>query len=166
APVPEDAEECECTEDGPDGFDDLTMKFYRWEIRDAIGDVEPGDVLELTISGNLLDGTAFTGKDCVVIVGGPVPMESEPAHQVMLHPAEPNPFTGSTRIAYTLPHEASVRVGVFDVMGRMVTRLMDGTDSAGDHVLEWDAVRFANGTYFIQLQVGDRIMTQRVTLSR
>ncbi len=58
----------DCTEDGPDGFDDLTLKFKTRQIVAALGEVSHGDVLVLKISGNLWDGTAFEGEDVVVIL--------------------------------------------------------------------------------------------------
>lgn len=58
----------DCTIEGPDGYLDLTMKFKKQELIDAIGDVNDGDVLVLTVSGQLLDGTAIEGEDVVVIL--------------------------------------------------------------------------------------------------
>jgi hypothetical protein len=62
-------EDClDCTELGPDGFDDLTLKFDTQDIFAAIGDVEDGDCVDLTITGYLLDGTPFEFKDTVIIL--------------------------------------------------------------------------------------------------
>ena len=63
-------DECDCAEEGPDGHDDLTLKFNTQEIAAALGAVSPGDERLLTITGVLLDGTPFEASDCVVIVGG------------------------------------------------------------------------------------------------
>ncbi|MGD2253470.1 MAG: hypothetical protein PVF70_11210 [Anaerolineales bacterium] len=59
-----------CTDEGPDGYMDLTLKFDLQAIVAALGDVERGDVLVLQLSGLLHDGTPFIGEDVVVIVGG------------------------------------------------------------------------------------------------
>jgi hypothetical protein len=64
-----DGNECECTTEGPDGYDDLTLKFKTWEIAEAIGPVAKGDTLALTLTGTLTDGTPIGGSDCIVIVG-------------------------------------------------------------------------------------------------
>ncbi|MDH3283510.1 MAG: hypothetical protein OEQ13_02110 [Acidobacteriota bacterium] len=61
---------CGCTEDGPDGYFDLTLKFLTSEIVGGIGS-SSGDVT-LTLTGNLLDGTPIEGQDCVFFVGGGV----------------------------------------------------------------------------------------------
>jgi hypothetical protein len=57
----------DCTTAGRDGFDDLVLFFDRREVVAAIGEVSDGDVLELTVTGELLDGTPIEGYDFVVI---------------------------------------------------------------------------------------------------
>lgn len=61
------AERDECTDEGPDGLTDLTLKFDSQDVLEALGSVEKGDVLVLTLSGQLLDGTSFEGVDVVWI---------------------------------------------------------------------------------------------------
>jgi len=66
--TPADGGECECTTAGPDGHIDLSLKFNTEDIVSAIGEVADGEVLELTLTGGLLDGTAIEGADCIVII--------------------------------------------------------------------------------------------------
>ncbi|MEE9169178.1 MAG: hypothetical protein V3U73_05395 [bacterium] len=61
----------DCTEDGPDGDNDLALKFQTQEIINALGDVADGDVRVLKLSGNLLEefgGNPIKGEDVVVIL--------------------------------------------------------------------------------------------------
>lgn len=61
--------ECdECTEEGPDGYDDLTLKFRIQEIVAAIGEVVDRDCILLGLTGTLLDGTPFSGADIIRII--------------------------------------------------------------------------------------------------
>jgi hypothetical protein len=55
----------DCTTDGPDGFTDLTLTFDTQAIVAALGAVNDGDVLVLTLTGELLDGTPIEGQDVV-----------------------------------------------------------------------------------------------------
>ena len=64
-----DANDCNCTTDGPDGFLDLTLKFETQRIVEAIGDVNHGDILTLMLTGVLFDETPIEGVDCVLIRG-------------------------------------------------------------------------------------------------
>ena len=56
-----------CTTLGPDGYDDLTLKFDYEELRSVLGAITRGDVFTLRISGLLMDGTEFTGQDIVIV---------------------------------------------------------------------------------------------------
>lgn len=70
-PLANRQEECECNEEGPDGFVDLTLKFKTQEIVNALGEVSDGQMLPLTITGVLREeagGTAIRGLDCVRIL--------------------------------------------------------------------------------------------------
>jgi len=54
----------DCSEDGPDGFTDLTLKFRAPEVINAIGDIPYGrHCVAVQITGNLIDGTPFVGED-------------------------------------------------------------------------------------------------------
>jgi len=68
----------------------------------------------------------------------------------------PNPATGRTTIAFGLPARAPVRIGVFDVRGRLVRSLADGSFDAGRHELGWDGIddggaRVTPGVYWYRL---------------
>ena len=68
-----DSNDCNCVEAGPDGFLDLTLKFETQRIVEAVGDVNDGDVLVLTLTGVLYDPipyeTPIEGADCILIRG-------------------------------------------------------------------------------------------------
>ena len=78
--------------------------------------------------------------------------------------ASPNPFSGNTRISFTVPRAASVSIRIYDVSGRLVENLVDGMVSAGTHNVEWngrssDGSRVAPGIYMSILQVeGERVV--------
>jgi len=57
-----------CTTDGPDGYLDMTFKFKQKEVAEALGGVSDGDVLCLTLTGNLWDGTPIEASDVVIIL--------------------------------------------------------------------------------------------------
>jgi hypothetical protein len=64
-----DGNECDCSDEGPDGYADLTLKFGTQEILQAIGEVNHGDTLPLSLTGVLADGTLIEGMDCIVVRG-------------------------------------------------------------------------------------------------
>ena len=60
---------CACTEEGPDGYEDLRVQFDADDIAAALGNIWGGQRIPLCIEGLLLDGRPFRGCDCIVIVG-------------------------------------------------------------------------------------------------
>ena len=57
----------DCNRLGPDGFNDLTIKFDTQQVVPAMGPVNNGDLLVLTVTAELFDGTPIRGEDVVVI---------------------------------------------------------------------------------------------------
>ncbi len=49
----------------------------------------------------------------------------------------PNPFNPTTTIRYDLPEAATVRLTVYDIIGRTVAQLMDEPTQAGYHSIVW-----------------------------
>lgn len=63
-----DKDQCnDCNEAGPDGHLDLTLKFSTQELVMALGSLADGECRVLTLTGTLLDGTAFLGVDVMVV---------------------------------------------------------------------------------------------------
>jgi len=58
----------DCTDEGPDGFVDLTFKFDTQEIVAALGGVNDGDVLVLQLTGFTNGGNPIQGEDVVIII--------------------------------------------------------------------------------------------------
>jgi hypothetical protein len=160
-----DGEDCVWPTPRRDGWDDLLLYFRRTEVADSLGPAHDGDILELTLTGLLNDGTPVRGTDCVTIVGLPSEPRSGGSHgSVALRKPAPNPFNPTTRIRYTLPMTASVVVSIYDVAGRFVENLVDQVQPAGDHVVEWDASAMSSGVYFCRMQVGEITETHRLVL--
>jgi len=57
--------------------------------------------------------------------------------QAALYQNTPNPFSGSTRIAFSVDGVARVRLRIFDVRGRLVRTLVDEVRSPGRYVELW-----------------------------
>jgi hypothetical protein len=73
-------------------------------------------------------------------------------HTFRLYQNYPNPFNPVTRIQYTLPAAVHVLVQVFDLSGRVVETLVDGTQEPGLHQIMWHPVRLSSGIYVCRLK--------------
>jgi len=63
----------------------------------------------------------------------------------------PNPFNPSTVIRYQLPVNSSVRLQVFDVLGKEIALLVNQEQEAGAYDISFNASSLASGVYFYQL---------------
>ncbi|MBI4811808.1 MAG: hypothetical protein HY800_10280, partial [Ignavibacteriales bacterium] len=63
----------------------------------------------------------------------------------------PNPFNPSTVISYQLPVESSVRLRIYDILGREVQTLVDGIQDAGFKSMVWNASDLSSSIYFYRL---------------
>lgn len=79
-------------------------------------------------------------------------------------PAFPNPFNPQTAFRYHIPNACQVSLKVFDIAGRMVAWLVEGSFSAGEYQINWNAVESPGGTYLIVLQAGAERQVQKVVL--
>jgi len=81
----------------------------------------------------------------------------------------PNPFNPSTTIEYELFRRSPVNLTIHNVLGQLVARLVEGTQSAGPHVVRWDGMgsngkTVAGGVYFYRLVAGDHSKTRKMVL--
>lgn len=94
-----------------------------------------------------LDGTEHYSEPILVDVTTGVSEQNMP-RQYKLEQNYPNPFNPSTTIEYDLPELSHVSLIVYDVLGRKVTELVNGTKEAGYHSATWNASDIASGVYF------------------
>jgi len=85
---------------------------------------------------------------------------------VTLLSAAPNPTRGPTRLSFTLPQVARVRLSIIDVAGRAVASLAEGVFAAGRYERVFDPSSRADGVYFAVLTAGSRRITQPLVITR
>jgi photosystem II stability/assembly factor-like uncharacterized protein len=67
----------------------------------------------------------------------------------------PNPFNPSTMVSFTLPERMTVRLEVYDMLGRLVARLADGESfDAGEHRVSFRGEGLPSGVYACRLSAG------------
>jgi hypothetical protein len=121
-------------------------------------------------------GTALGGvcrrplEEMITTLGVPASPPLAGAYQLCQN--YPNPFNPSTTISFTLPVGGTVRLAVFDVLGREVALLAEGWTAAGTHSVQWRP-QGASGAYFCRLEVrsaesGERrfVETRRMLMLR
>jgi hypothetical protein len=82
----------------------------------------------------------------------------------------PNPFNATTVIDYRLDRAASVSIRVYDMQGRLVKTILDGTPrQAGIHTVTWDARNdggqsVASGVYICRMEAGHIQLSVKMVL--
>ena len=76
----------------------------------------------------------------------------------------PNPFNPSTKIDYTLPEKSNVSLRVYDMLGREVANLVNATQEAGNHTVNFNASNLASGLYISTLKSGNNVMSKKMML--
>jgi hypothetical protein len=61
----------------------------------------------------------------------------------------PNPFNPTTTITFALPEASHVSLAIYDVLGRKIVDLVNGSKAAGYHSILWNASGSASGVYFV-----------------
>lgn len=83
----------------------------------------------------------------------------------------PNPFNPTTEIRFALPDPSTVRLTVYDALGRRVQTVVDGEMAAGWHTATWrgryaDGSAAPSGVYFYRIEAEDFISTRSMILTK
>jgi len=76
----------------------------------------------------------------------------------------PNPFNPTTVIRFAVPRTQEVKLNVYDINGRLVGRLVNGSLNAGEYEFTFDASGLGSGIYFYRIEAGSFVQTKRMTL--
>ena len=78
----------------------------------------------------------------------------------------PNPFNPSTEIEFQVAAFGRARLAVYDLLGREVSLLVDGTLDPGLHTVRFDAANLASGVYIYRLATQGHTATRTMLLMR
>lgn len=107
-----------------------------------------GDPGTLHLSGFIFDrhGFPILALDATTAL-----LNRDAPESFVLHQNHPNPFNPSTQIRYALPQAGMVRLAIFNALGQEVARLVNGSQEAGFHTVQWHADGMASGIYYYRL---------------
>jgi hypothetical protein len=90
--------------------------------------------------------------------------------ETALLPNAPNPFRESTTLSYQLAEQQTVTIAIYDLLGRRVTTLVDGTRPSGVHQIEWQAgtgsTSLSSGVYICRMNTDSYTGTRKLVLVR
>jgi uncharacterized repeat protein (TIGR01451 family) len=134
-----------------------TLETQTYRTADA-GAAQFAEVVRYRLRQVDLDGSHAYGPIVEVTLGAP----SEDAITGVF----PNPMTDRADVRLALATSGTVRVALYDVMGREVAVLHDGYAESGRVRMVLSSDRLAAGTYFLHATTETSRLTQRVTITR
>ena len=157
----------------------------------APGDVNAGSLFDLPIDAGHLEqpvsfattgtfpfhcrphGSGFNMKGVVIVSPDPV---SVPGGVIatrtgFVAAASPNPARSQAVLRFALARGSNASLRIFDVNGRIVASLLEGTLSAGEYSRSWDGrtqqgARAAAGVYLARLDADGTHSSTRIVLQR
>jgi hypothetical protein len=144
-----------------DGDLDLVLHF----ARDAAG-IVCGDT-EVTLVGATIGGRRIRGSCAIDTTQRGEPAVT-PRDDIAV---SPNPFNPTTSISFACEAPQRVKVGIYDLGGRLLATLADDDFDAGPHSVEWrgqdQAGRpLSSGVYLVRVELGDRVELRRAALMK
>ncbi|MGB9697162.1 MAG: endonuclease [Ignavibacteria bacterium] len=82
--------------------------------------------------------------------------------QFTLHQNYPNPFNSTTKIVFDVPYTSRIKINLYDVAGKMIVDLVDGTYEVGSYDFLFDASFLSTGVYFLRMTSGNFTATKRI----
>ena len=149
------------TENVIDGFrDGEEISFLYWD---------PLHNWELEMSLKIIEGNEIVyHTNGLILLSATLDVE-DPG--TTLHPFEfnltgiyPNPFNSEARIEFTLPKPGDMVLDVYDLTGRLVVRLLEGSLGAGLHSAVLDGRGLQTGLYLVVLESGENRAVIRAVL--
>jgi hypothetical protein len=120
---------------------------------------------EFTLKVNITDILSNTSSDEKIIeYEGPAKKIStqQIPKDYALEQNYPNPFNPVTIIKFALPKASLVKLAIYDITGREVAVLVNGSLPAGYHSVQWDARNVSSGMYIYRITAGSFTQAKRM----
>ena len=157
----------------------LDLDAQAWDVKGKLhnvsGDIELSWLMDeidqdihILISGETynmreVSSVVVSSLDDITVVMGDLQSYLAPS-EFALSSSYPNPFNPSTSMDLSLNESGYVSVKVYNVMGQVVSTLVDGNMDAGYHTLTWNADNMPSGMYLVRVQSGSNVETQKLML--
>lgn len=76
----------------------------------------------------------------------------------------PNPFNPETKIQFSIPKNAQIKIIVYDLLGREVKELVNEFKQQGSYAISFNGANLSSGIYFYKLITDDFIDTKKMIL--
>ncbi|MFH1219671.1 MAG: FlgD immunoglobulin-like domain containing protein [Candidatus Eisenbacteria bacterium] len=162
---------CGCSDQGPDGYLDLVLKFPDKGIGRLGLSLIKGQTVKVTLTGVLRNGTRFTGSDCIRVPGRDDEGSMSPSAAAAFEFGDQIGARGESQVslAFYTAGADRVRIDIYDIHGRVVANLMDTDVGAGSHSVTWNFMSQSGqkvpvGIYFVRLSTSTENTTKKLVV--
>jgi hypothetical protein len=129
-------------------------------IADSIGvfDFRYVTDLEYYLLGAIISGKTYGNITSVKDLDLGIPTKPD------LSQNYPNPFNPSTKLHYTIPKSAYVKLTITNEVGQEIAVLVNSHKPPGTYDIEWDASNYSSGIYLCSLSYGTFVKTVKLIL--
>ncbi len=165
----------------------IDASFFTTAYLDSVlvNNLAPGDTIGLSFADWTAEAGSFVLRVYTALTGDEHPendtatlrltstgiAESKEAMPTtyILQLSKPNPFYNTTEIRYGLPVTSRISLAIYDITGKLVKTLVNGTENLGFHKVIWNGLdnagrRVGTGLYFIRFESSSYTATQKLIL--
>jgi hypothetical protein len=84
--------------------------------------------------------------------------------EVTLQDVYPNPVRSEATFVYDLPESGTVRLEIFDLLGRKVATVANRRRSAGRHEATWSVGDVSSGVYLARFNAAGRSIVRKIVV--
>jgi len=96
----------------------------------------------------------------------PASVETTLPEEFLLYQNYPNPFNPSTKIKFSISKESNVNLSIYNLLGELVTTLVDEQMTPGIYEYDFNAGQFSSGIYLYKIIAGDFVQTKKMILMK
>jgi len=100
------------------------------------------------------------------LVGVNTPVSSGEPTQFELASNYPNPFNPTTQIRFSLPQAEHVTIKIYNMLGQVVSTILDERKSAGNHNVQFNGRNIESGVYLYRIEAGEFRAVKKMVLSK
>jgi hypothetical protein len=120
--------------------------------------IDAGTNVGLPFSGKAPDIGAFESSGFNAVNENNLPLNFS------LEQNYPNPFNPSTKIEYSIPKLSRVILSIYNVTGKLISKLVNEVKPAGNYFVTFNAGKLSSGIYFYKLSAGNNTVTRKMVI--
>ena len=126
-----------------------------------------GTLTDAGTSGNIIDNHFVSGTKVVVSNPSVNALAINAVGKQLeysLAQNYPNPFNPETTIRFETAQKGMVSLKVYDILGNLITTLVNEERGAGSYSLKFNGAGFASGVYFLKMDAGNHSFSRKLVL--